>query len=106
MLPEHLEFIRNGLVEKPEITCIQGYRIRTHEVQQPVIAPCGKLLCGSLSLAVQPLAVGYIGALLPGLHHIGNDLRRVLQISVHDYHRVALRFVHAGGNRQLMAEIP
>ena len=29
MLPEHLEFIRNGLVEQPEIACIQGYRIRT-----------------------------------------------------------------------------
>ena len=46
----------------PEIACIQGYRIRTHEVQQPVIAPCGKLLCGSLSLAVHSLAVGIADA--------------------------------------------
>ena len=44
-------------------------------------------------------------ALPPAPEKLRDDLGRVLQVGVHDHDRVAVRVVHARGDRQLVAEV-
>ena len=52
------------------------------------------------------LGVGHVGPRLPGLDQLQAHLGRVLEVGVHDHHRVAPgRGVEAGGHRDLVAEV-
>ncbi len=59
----------------------------------------------AFALARQALGVDDLVALLPLGDHVEHDLGRILEIGVHDDDRLARGAVHAGGDRDLVAEI-
>ena len=56
-------------------------------------------------LAASTHGVDDVRAGPPALHELGDDLGRVLQVAVHDDHRLARGMVQARRNCRLMAEI-
>jgi len=52
------------------------------------------------------LADDHMMALPPLGHHVGDDLRRVLQVPINQHHTTAGGMVNAGRDGRLMAEIP
>ena len=51
-------------------------------------------------------AKDHVEALAPPRCHLQDDLRGILEIGVHDDHRIAGGDVHAGGDRDLVTEVP
>ena len=105
MLPHAQEYVRHLAVQQAEIPGVERDRVSAHRGKQAIVAEGGKLFEDRLPLALEPLAVGDVRAVLPGLHKLRDDLRRILQIHVDDDERIATGRVHAGRDGELVAKV-
>ena len=60
----------------------------------------------ALVLPVGPLRAHIVIALPPPADHLRNEFRRMLQVRIHEDHRVALRVVQPGEHGRFLPEIP
>jgi short-subunit dehydrogenase len=74
-------------------------------VDEPVKSFGGPALERTFSIAVLTLAVHHVVAVLPALDHLGDDLRRVLQVGVDEYNGLAACIPHSRGDGGLVAEV-
>ena len=58
-----------------------------------------------IGLARAPHRDHHLHALLPALDHLGNHLRRMLEVRIHEHHNIAHRGAQASGHRRFLAEI-
>ena len=105
MLTHLQEYIRHAPVDEAEVAGIERNRVGAHPVEQAVIHAGGELFEQRFALTLQALSIDDIRAPLPLLHHLRNQLRRVLQVDVDDDERAAAGGVHAAGYGELMAKI-
>jgi len=58
-----------------------------------------------VGLAINPLGIDDIVAGAPLLHELTEDLRRMLQVAIHQHGGIAAHIAQPGGNGDLLAEI-
>lgn len=92
-------------VHQPEVTGVRYHRHGADPVDDPVKQRGGIALPARLAGAGDALADHDLIALVPLLHHLRNQRRRVLQIGVQQHDRLAGGVIDAGGERLLLAEI-
>ena len=95
----------DAAVHQPEIAGIER-NIHVGDAADQAVEERGRPeLEPSFALALGAHGVGDVVALAPLLDHPQHHFGRVLQVGVHDDHRIAVGKVHAGGDRDLMAKI-
>ena len=91
-------------VDEREIARIVRDRHRGEVIEDPVERLVGDLHVPH-RLALDALAVNHVEPLAPFRDELGNELRRVLQIAVHQHHGILRRDLHAAAKGGLRAEI-
>ena len=92
-------------VHQAEVARVLGDLPARERVQHAVVAEGRQLLEGGLALAGRALAVDDLRAAAPHLHHLGDELRGVLQVRVDDDDRVAPGLLQARADGHLVAEV-
>ena len=67
--------------------------------------PCRRSACTTAASRLTRYAVYHVEPLAPFRDELGDELRRILQITVHQHHRILRRDLHAAAKRRLRAEI-
>ena len=99
------ECVQRAAGEKPEVTCLLRDVDRAHAVDELVEGRRGCELEPRLALAVLADREDDVRARLPTLDELRDELRRILQVSVHRDHDVAARVLEPCAQRDLMAEV-
>ncbi len=97
--------VQRAAVEQAEVAGV-GLEVDLGELVEQLVEPRGGgELEGGLALALLAHRVDDVGALAPLGDHLGDQLRRVLQVGVDHRDDVADRVLEAGGERGLVAEV-
>ena len=99
--PERLE---RAAVDEPEIAGGGGHVDLGQPAQHAVEPARGQILEAALALPLLHDCVDDLVARLPARDELGDDLRRMLEVSVHRHHGLAAREVEARSQRDLMPE--
>ena len=92
-------------VDEAEIACAFGQGDFAEAGEEPVEQMGEAALDPGLVGAVRALAVDHEIAVPPALHEGLDHLRRMLQVGIHDHHRIAPGMVEPGRDGDLLAEI-
>jgi len=90
---------------QPKVACVDRYVDADHGLQKAIKNISGRTFENRLSFARSPHAVHDVVTLSKSREHLGDDLRRVLQVGIHHHHRLAARVVEAGSDGELVSEI-
>ena len=93
-------------VDQAEVAGVDGDVDLAHRAEQPVEPPRGGQLRAALALARLTDPVDHLVAGSPLLGHLRHDLGGVLEVGVHDDHRLTPRVLEAGGDGDLVPEVP
>ncbi len=97
--------VQRAAVEQAEVAGVR-LEVDLGELVEQLVEPRGGgELEGGLALALLAHRVDDVGALAPLGDHLGDQLRRVLQVGVDHRDDVADRVLQAGGERGLVAEV-
>ena len=97
--------VQRAAVEQAEVAGV-GLEVDLGELVEQLVEPRGGgELEGGLALALLAHRVDDVGALAPLGDHVGDQLRRVLQVGVDHRDDVADGVLEAGGQRGLVAEV-
>ncbi|BCS53003.1 hypothetical protein GSbR_09880 [Geobacter sp. SVR] len=104
-LLDGFERITHRPVDQAEIAGVDRDVHIGHLLHQAVEEGCAEFLEKGLTLPLPPFAVDDVIPLFPACDHLGNDLRRVLEIRIDYDHGLSLRIIHPCRYGGLMAEI-
>ena len=92
-------------VHQPEVAGVERDARLGEAIEQPVERVRRRELEWRLTVARHALAIRDVVALAPPLHHLRNDIGRILQIRVDEHHRIASRVLEPRGHGNLVAEV-
>ena len=93
-------------VDEPEVADVERHLHLGDPVEAPVEPGRRRALEPRLTVALVAHGVDDVVALTPARGELEHDLGRILQVGVEHDHRVARGQVDAGGQRDLVAEVP
>ena len=105
-LAHGLERLERPPVDESEVAHLEGHVDVADAAKETVERGRRRLLETRFPGASLADAVDHVESLAPTGRHLQHDLRGVLEIGVHDDDRVAGGDVHAGGDRDLVTEVP
>ena len=97
--------VENPAGHQPEVAGIGGDIDIGEPVDQAVEAGRGRALKKAFAVTLAALAVNHIGILIHQRHHVGQQLRRILQIGIDDQDALAAADRQPGGERELVAVV-
>ncbi len=101
-----VEDVERTPVDETEVTDVEGH-LDLGDLVEPAVEPRGRRpLEPGLAVALLPDRIDDVVALAPARRELEHDLGRILQIRVEHDHRVAGRDVDAGGEGDLVPEVP
>src|SRR4051794_37651231 len=105
LLRHAAQYIQDLAINKAKVADICWNRDGGHSPEQLVEQIRAGALEYTLTRARQAAGVDNLEPFLPFCDHLADDLRRILQIGVHDDDRFSGSHVHSSCDRDLMAEI-
>ena len=101
-----VEDVERAPVDEAEVADVERDLDLGDPVEAAVEPGCGRPLESRLAVALLAHRVDDVVALAPARGELEHDLGRILQVGVEHDHRVARGDVDAGGERDLVAEVP